>query len=73
MRHAQLIQVEVRKCSTNSDSDEDEFLEEKAVQELLEQDLGLHGDSHAITGIGKGLALSAVLWVFLLFVVALVT
>lgn len=72
MQHAQLIQVEVRKCSTKSDQDEGESLEEGAVLHLLEQDHDLNGDSDAITGTHNGLVLGAVLWIVVLSVIALI-
>ncbi len=71
MRHARLIQVEVRKCSRKSDLDEGKVLEEEAVQELLEQGHDLSGNRDTIAGIGSGLVLGAALWIFLFSVVFL--
>ena len=71
MQHARLIEMEVRRCSEQPDPNQGEFLEEEAVQELLEQGHDSVGDSDAITGIGRGLVLGAVVWIIMVSAIAL--
>ena len=72
MQHARLIQMEVRSCSDQPDPNQDEFLEEEAVQKILEQGPDSAGDSDAITGIGRGLIFGAVVWIIVVSAIALV-